>query len=151
MLKELPAEHFLMAEMDSAIKNDPHIGRDFFMYEVEAEYTLIYFWEADCGHCKKSTPALYEVYEKYKDQGVKAVAVHVINSVEGKVKWVDFVNEYEIHGWINCWSPYNNDFRDLYNLTSFPQLFILDKDKNIKAKNLSPEQADKILDVLLNN
>jgi len=151
VLKELPADHFLMAQMDTAIKSDPHIGQDFFMYQVDAEYTLIYYWEADCGHCKKSTPALYDVYEKYKDQGVKVIAVHVINSVEGKVKWVDFVNEYEIYDWINCWSPYDNEFRDLYNLTSFPQLFLLDKDKTIRAKNISPEQADKILENFLNN
>jgi len=151
VLKELPSEHFLMAQMDTAIKRDPHVGQDFFLYQVEAEYTLIYFWEADCGHCKKSTPALYEVQEKYREQGVKVVAVHVINSVEGKEKWVDFVNEYEIYDWINCWSPYDNEFRNLYNLTSFPQLFMLDKDKKIVAKNLAPEQADKILEDFLNN
>ncbi len=151
VLKELPREHFFMAQMDTVIKRDPHIGSDFFIYQVEAEYTLLYFWEADCGHCKKSTPALYEVYEKYRDQGVKVISVHVINSVEGKEKWVDFVNEYELYDWMNCWSPYNNEFRNLYNLLSFPQLFILDKDKKIRAKNISAEQADKILDNFLNN
>lgn len=150
VLKELPPEHFHLAQMDTAIKKDPHIGRDFFLYQVEAEYTLIYFWEADCGHCKKSTPALYEVQEKYRDQNVKVIAVHVINSVEGKEKWIDFVNEFEIYDWINCWSPYDNEFRELYNLNSFPQLFILDKDKKIVAKNLAPEQADKILENFLN-
>lgn len=150
VLKEIPTEHFHMAQMDTAIKRDPHIGNDFFLYQVEAEYTLLYFWEADCGHCKKSTPALYEVFEKYRDQGVQGISVHVINSVEGKEKWVDFINEYETYDWINCWSPYNNDFRDLYNLISFPQLFMLDKDKKIKAKNITPEQADDILNNLLN-
>ncbi len=149
VLKRLPKDHFIMAQMDTAIKRDPHIGSDFFMYQVKAEFTLIYFWEADCGHCKKSTPALYEVFEKYKDQGVQVIAVHVINSVEGKEKWVNFVNEYEIYDWINCWSPYNNDFRNSYNLNSFPQLFLLDKDKIIKAKNISAEQADSILENLI--
>lgn len=150
VLKQLPTEHFYLAQMDTAIKRDPHIGNDFLLYEVDAEYTLLYYWEADCGHCKKSTPALYEVFEKYRDQGVQVVSVHVINSVEGKEKWIDFVNEYGTYDWINCWSPYNNDFRNLYNLLSFPQLFLLDKDKTIKAKNISAEQADDILDNFLN-
>ena len=48
-------------------------------------------------------------------------------------------------------TAYDNEFRNLYNLTSFPQLFILDKEKKIKAKNITPEQADSILETLLNN
>lgn len=149
-LKGLPADHFHMAQMDTAIKNDPHVGFNFMLSDIPAEYTLIYFWEADCGHCQKSTPKLYEVFEKYKDQGVQVLAVHVINSVEGKVKWVDFVNEHGLYDWINCWSPYNNEFRKQYNLQSFPQLFLLDKDKKILAKQLTPEQVDDILDRFIN-
>lgn len=141
----IPKEHIHMAEMDTSIKSDPHVGFRFNLYEIPGEYTLLYFWEADCGHCKKSTPKLYEVFEKYKDQNVSALSVHVINSVEGKVKWMDFLNEYGLYDWINCWSPYDNNFRDLYNLQSFPQLFLLDKNKKIVAKMLSPEQADDIL------
>jgi len=150
-LKGIPREHFQLAEMDTAIKSDPHVGYNFMLSQIPAEYTLLYFWEADCGHCKKSTPALHEVFEKYKDQDVQAVAVHVINSVEGKIKWIDFVNEYGTLDWINCWSPYDNEFRKLYNLQSFPQLFLLDKNKKIVAKSLSPEQVDDILNRLLND
>lgn len=148
-LKGLPANHFHLAQMDTAIKGDPHVGYNFMLSEIPAEFTLLYFWEADCGHCKKSTPALYKVFEKYKDQEVQAVSVHVINSVEGKVKWVDFVNEHGLYDWVNCWSPYDNEFRKQYNLQSFPQLFLLDKDKKIIAKQLTPEQADDILNRFL--
>ncbi len=150
-LKGIPKDHFLMAEMDTVIKKDPHVGYSFRLSQIPAAYTLLYFWEADCGHCKKSTPALYKVYEKYRDQNVQALSVHVINSVEGKTKWVDFVNEHETLDWINCWSPYDNEFRKLYNLQSFPQLFLLDKDKKILAKSLSAEQADEILGRFLSN
>lgn len=141
----LPPEHFAMAEMDTAIKRDPYVGFEFELYDVQAKYTILYFWEADCGHCKKSTPELYEVFEKYKEDGVQALAVHVINSVEGKEKWIDFINEHQVYDWINCWSPFSNEFRQLYNLNSFPQLFILDEEKKIVAKRISPEQADDIL------
>ena len=146
----IPKNHFLMADMDTAIKNDPHIGFNFNLFEIPAEYTILYFWEANCGHCKKSTPKLYEIFEKYKDQGVQVLAIHVINSVEGKVTWIDFINEYKLFDWNNCWSPYNNDFRVDYNLISFPQLFLLDKEKKIVAKSIAPEQAGEILDILLN-
>jgi thiol-disulfide isomerase/thioredoxin len=145
----LPREHIEMALMDTAIKRDPYVGYRFQLYQIPAEYTLLYFWESDCGHCKKSTPALYEVFEKYREHGVQVLAAHMINSKEGKEKWIDFIHEYSLYEWVNCWSPYNNDFRKMYNLQSFPQLFLLDKDKKIVAKTITPEQADDLLGKLL--
>ena len=150
IMRQVPDEHFGMAAEDTTIKKDPHIGQDFLIHDVQAEYTILYFWEADCGHCQKSTPILYEIYTRLKDKDVKVISVHVINSVEGKEKWVDFVNEHQLFGWINCWSPYSNDFRSLYNLQSYPQLFVLDRDKKIIAKRVTPEQAEGIINNLLN-
>ena len=73
----------------------------------------------------------------------------MINSIEGKEKWVDFINEHQMYDWINCWSPYSNDFRTLYNLQSYPQLFILDQEKKIVAKRITPEQAENIINNLI--
>ena len=149
IMREIPPEHFAMAMQDTAIKRDPHIGQDFYINSVEADYTILYFWEADCSHCKKSTPELHQVYERLKDKNVKVIAVHVINSIEGKEKWIDFVNEHGLEDWINCWSPYSNDFRKIYNLQSYPQLFIIDSEKKIVAKRITPEQAEKIINNLI--
>ncbi|MCD4709464.1 MAG: redoxin domain-containing protein [Bacteroidales bacterium] len=149
IMRQVPEEHFGMAAQDTAIKKDPHIGHDFFIHDIDARYTLLYFWETDCGHCKKSTPALHEVYTRMQEKGVQVISVHVVNSVEGKEKWIDFVNEYHLLGWINCWSPYSNEFRKLYNLLSYPQLFVLDRDKKIIAKRVTPEQAEKIINNLI--
>jgi len=150
IMRQVPEEHFGMAAQDTAIKKDPHIGQDFLIHDVKAKYTILYFWEADCGHCQKSTPVLHEVYNRLHDKGVEVISVHVINSIEGKEEWVDFVNENQLFGWINCWSPYSNEFRTLYNLQSYPQLFVLDKDKKIVAKRVTPEQAESIINNLLN-
>jgi thiol-disulfide isomerase/thioredoxin len=149
ILRQVPEEHFGMAAQDTAIKRDPHIGQDFYMYDIKTPYTILYFWESDCGHCQKSTPALHEVYTRLRDKGVEVISVHVINSIEGKEKWIDFVNENQLLGWINCWSPYSNEFRTLYNLQSYPQLFVLDKDKKIVAKRVTPEQAEQIINNLI--
>lgn len=34
------------------------------MYKVEAEYTVLYFWDPNCGHCKKTTPKLQTLYRR---------------------------------------------------------------------------------------
>ncbi|PID92663.1 MAG: hypothetical protein CSA96_01955 [Bacteroidetes bacterium] len=149
-LRELPEEHFHMAMQDSTIKKDPHIGQDFLLHDVHAPYTILYFWEGDCGHCKKATPELYESFSRLREKGVKVISVHVINTIEGKELWVDFVNEHGLYDWVNCWSPYSNEFRRLYNLQSYPQLYVLDKDKEIVAKRISPKQAEEIITKLMN-
>ncbi len=84
ILREVPSNHFEMAAQDTAIKRDPHIGKDFLINNTESKYTILYFWEADCGHCKKSTPVLQEVHSRMKEKGVEVISVHVINTVEGK-------------------------------------------------------------------
>ena len=149
IMRRVAPEHFQMAAEDTLIKRDPHIGQDFFIHDVEAPFTILYFWEADCGHCKKATPALYEVYSRLKEKGVEVLSVHVINTIEGKELWVDFVNDHGMYDWTNCWSPYSNDFRNLYNLQSYPQLFILGRDKKIVAKRVTPEQAEQIINNLI--
>jgi thiol-disulfide isomerase/thioredoxin len=149
IMRQIPPEHFAMAMQDTAIKRDPHIGQDFFINSIDADYTILYFWEADCGHCQKATPVLQEVYSRLKEKNVEVISVHVINSIEGKEKWVDFINEHEMYDWINCWSPYSNEFRKIYNLQSYPQLFIMDRNKKIVAKRITPEQAEKIINNLI--
>jgi len=149
ILREVPSEHFEMAAQDTAIRSDPHIGQDFFIYDKASKYTILYFWESDCGHCQKATPALHEVYTRLKDKGVEVITVHAINTIEGKEKWVDFVNEHHMYDWVNSWSPYSNEFRSLYNLQSYPQLFVLDHEKKIVAKRITPEQAERIINNLI--
>lgn len=149
IMRQVPPEHFEMSMQDTAIKRDPHIGQDFFINDIPSKFTILYFWEADCGHCQKATPVLQEVYSRLRDKGVEVISVHVINSVEGKEKWVDFINEHQMYDWINCWSPYSNEFRRIYNLQSYPQLFILDQEKKIVAKRITPEQAENIINNLI--
>jgi len=150
-LRKVPSEHFQMAAQDTTIKQDPHIGQDFHLYDINAPYTILYFWEGDCGHCKTATPKLYDLYANLKEKGVEVLSVHVINTIEGKEIWVDFVNDHGMYDWVNCWSPYSNEFRLLYNLQSYPQLFVLDREKKIIAKKVTPEQAGQIIDNLIAN
>ena len=39
--------------------------------------TIVYFWATSCGICKENMPKLQELKAKYKDQGLKTVAIHM--------------------------------------------------------------------------
>jgi thiol-disulfide isomerase/thioredoxin len=148
-LVNLPAEHFIAAADDETLKKDPYLGTFFNLHDIKADYIILFFWEADCGHCKTATPELYKVYQSLKDKNVKVVAVNLLGGEEGKVKWINFVNEHGLYDWINCWNPYDFGFKTIYDIATTPALFILDKDKKILAKRITPEQAGQIINSLL--
>jgi thiol-disulfide isomerase/thioredoxin len=138
-------EHFMVAAEDTSLKKNPYVGEFFNLRSVPAKYLLLYFWEADCGHCKKAIPELHAIYERMKSQGVQVIAVHMLTGIPGKEKWVDFVSANNIYDWINAWNPYDFTYRDVYDVTSSNILYLFDKDKKILAKRISPEQAEQII------
>lgn len=145
-LVEVPREHFIAAKTDTALKSNPYVGGFVNIHDIKAKYTILIFWEADCSHCKKSIPQLHELYQSLKDNGVKVLAVHTISSVEGKRKWIDFVNEHALLDWDNLWSPYSFEYKDIYNVFTTPVLYVLDEHKKILAKRISPEQAKELIE-----
>jgi len=44
---------------------------------VTGSPTLVYFWATSCGICKENMPKLQELKAKYKDRGLKSVAIHM--------------------------------------------------------------------------
>lgn len=109
------------------------------LYDIKSDYLVLYFYDPDCGHCKKKTPVLYDLYKKMNGD-FDVAAVTVGTDVE---KWKDFIKKFELDGWINLGDPYyKSNFRVQYNVRSTPQVYILDKDKKIIAKKLDVEQIE---------
>lgn len=114
------------------------------LHEVEAKYTVIAFWEPDCGHCKKVIPNLHEtVYIELSNVGVQVYAFYTQSDKE---EWSKFLEEKGLTDWINVWDPNNfTDFRNKYDIYSTPTLFLLDKDKKIIAKRVDVETIKSII------
>jgi thiol-disulfide isomerase/thioredoxin len=149
-LMMVPPEHFRSAAKDTSLKRFPHVGTKTTLRQVQANYLVVVFWEADCGHCKKAIPELYSIYEKsLKNLGVKVLSVSTLFGEDGKVKWVDFVNEHGMYDWINAWNPYSYDFKLKYDVTSTPQIYILDENKQILAKKIGSEQVEDIITAMM--
>jgi len=141
----LPEEHFIQAKTDSVLQNNPHAGTFVDLHQVQSKYTILAFWESDCGHCKKAIPELYQIYQKLKPKGVEVYAVHMLGGIEGKQKWINFVNEHQLYDWMNVWNPYDFSYKKVYDIRTTPVIFILDQDKKIIAKKLEPKQIEDFL------
>ena len=144
-LVEVPTDHFLVAQKDTAVKSSMQFGNILNIKNIKAKYLIVIFWEYDCGHCKKEIPLLYDsIYPRLKDKGVKILAIHTISGIDDKRKWVDFVNDHKMYDFINA-VPYSNDYRDLYNVYSTPTIYLLDENKKIIFKRIGVEQIEGIL------
>ena len=44
---------------------------------VSGQPTLVYFWATSCGICKENMPKLQELKAKFRDRGLKTVAIHM--------------------------------------------------------------------------
>jgi thiol-disulfide isomerase/thioredoxin len=146
-LVQLPADHFIAAKSDTALKSNPYIGNNMNISDIKSKFLVIAFWEADCGHCKKVIPLLNDsMYPIIKAKGAEVLAVHILSSVEGKRKWIDFVNEHNLYNWINAWSPYSLEYKELYDIYSTPVIYVLDENKKIIAKRIDIKQIESVID-----
>ncbi len=113
------------------------------LYDIEAEFTILYFWEPDCGHCKEATPALKEFYEKNKASGIEVFAVCTQHDKE---KWEKYIVDNGLT-WINGWDPQRmSRFDYFYNVESTPMIYILDRNKKIIAKRLGVENIGSFIE-----
>ena len=132
-------------------------GTDVALYEGDAKYTVVVFWDPTCGHCKEVLPKLDSFYvAKWKALGLRMYSI--AKETDGTKKdWIDFINEHHLNEWTNVYYSKMNDksridanipgYGQLYDVQTFPTLYLLDKDKRIVAKKLTYQQIDEVLQI----
>jgi thiol-disulfide isomerase/thioredoxin len=121
--------------------------------KVNARYTVLWFWEPDCSHCKEETPKFHKLYqEKLKAKGVEVVTIYLNKDIDDWNKFVDHIKHYydftiqnKLTDWINGLNPFD-PFRDKYDISSTPVLYLLDKNKKIIAKRIGYDQVLEIIE-----
>jgi thiol-disulfide isomerase/thioredoxin len=120
---------------------------------IPNEYKILIFWDPGCGHCKKEIPKLKKVYDEIRARKMDIEIIGINTELENKA-WKKYIRENNLE-WINISdNPEVNgnarkyiteqkkttlnslNFRDIYDIFSTPQIFLLDKDNNIVAKKI---------------
>ncbi|MGV3696746.1 redoxin domain-containing protein [Flavobacterium sp.] len=127
-------------------KNAEQVSKMFVkLSDVKADYTILIFWDVDCGHCQKEIPVLMDEYNKLiKDKkDVKVYSVYMQHEGE---KYQKFIADNKLP-WINVYdgAHYNNAI-EKYDVYSTPVIYILDKNKAIRAKRIDANQVKLIID-----
>jgi thiol-disulfide isomerase/thioredoxin len=125
------------------------------LYETNSEYTVVLFWDPTCGHCKEEVPKIDSIYRAtWKQENVKIFAVLTENT---KPEWIKYIDEHQLGDWIHAYQTKDMEqaiaasqrpgFRQLYDVTMTPILYLLDKNKRIIAKKLTWQQLNEMLKV----
>lgn len=141
-------QHNLLGMKATELKLESWENSWFSLHEQKSRFTILVFWEPDCGHCKTQLPELYnDVFLPLKNHGITLFAV---NSQSNKKEWEDFINDHKLYEAIHCWDPLNqSNFRINFDVQTTPMIYLLDQDKKIIAKKIDPKTVKEILQQII--
>ena len=126
------------------------------LYDLKAPFTLVAFWDPNCGHCKEEIPRFDSLYKaKWKANGV---AIYSVNIYENEITaWKKFIAEKSLSAeWTHVYQTREDrqaeekagmpSYRQLYDIFKTPTFYLLDENKRILAKQLTLEQFDALMD-----
>lgn len=111
------------------------------LHNIKNKYTIIYFFDPDCGHCKTETPKLVDFYTRNKAKfDVEVFAVSADTSMQ---KMRDYIKTMNMK-WITVNGPrtYVGSYHDLYDAMTTPTIYILDEKKKIIGKKLPVDRLE---------
>lgn len=117
------------------------------LHQLQSDFTLVIFYDPDCGHCKKEMPKINDMYKEWKSDGIEVQVFAVCVELE-KTEWLKFIRTYDIGEWVNVGEfktivdgeyvrendPYVTPFpyiKQLYDINGTPKMYVLDRDKKI--------------------
>lgn len=153
MANQIGVQAAQMDLIDTAGKETP-------LYNIQAPFTFVIFWDPNCSHCKEQVPRVDSIYDaKWKAMGVKIYAVNI--DEKAMDPWKKFILEHHLDGWLHVYqatqerqkeqSAGKANFRQLYDVFQTPTFYLLDDKKHIIAKKLSLEQFDEVIEAKLKN
>ncbi|TVR87269.1 MAG: DUF5106 domain-containing protein [Saprospirales bacterium] len=111
------------------------------IFEMEADYIIIYMYNPTCENCKKETPQLLEWYREWHPEAdVFAIAIDTDDR-----EWKEYIDQANIHDWVNVFDPTNRAIYKTYYVNITPEIYVLNPDREIIGKNLKTFQLETII------
>ncbi len=107
------------------------------LYNLDAEYTLVLFWDQECQVCQKEIKLLKDLLA----ENIFDLKVFAVGTDSKLDDWKKYIVENKLQmNHVNGTQSFSADYHELYDIYSTPTAYLLDKNKYIIAKRLSIEQ-----------
>ena len=116
------------------------------IYEITAPIVVVFMYSPDCEHCQKDSPKIQEIARNWKSRGVEFFGIGVSTTEE---EWKAFVKKNGFT-FTNVFDPTNRAIYAKYFVDITPELYVLNKDRIIVAKNLHADQLEEVFQRELN-
>ncbi|MBK9165000.1 MAG: AhpC/TSA family protein [Acidobacteria bacterium] len=115
-------------------------GRTVPLSSVKAKYILIDFWASWCAPCRRESPELRAIYDKYRPLGFEIYGVSLDSERD---RWVAAI-EADKRIWPNVsdLKEYDTPVAFDYSVTAIPASFLIDSDRKVVARNLHGPDLD---------
>lgn len=137
------------SEMVQSLLNKPagnvtargYDGKTHTILDSKAPVIIVFIYNPNCEHCEAETPELIEFYKKWKNKGVEIFSI-AANTTEPE--WKGFNQRFNLP-WVDLFDASNASWYPKYFVDVTPELYVIDKDRKIFAKNLHPNQLETIM------
>ena len=113
-------------------------GDTVFVSELPDQPTLVYFYFSTCGHSASYFKNyLFPLYQELEAEGIKLIAISVD---EDSDLWKERISKYSDPSIpnFNLRGISKERWKELYEITSFPRVMLLDRDSRILSFDIKP-------------
>ena len=140
-LKLLPQSGVITLREDGELVKEEGAFEDFV---GTGHYTLVDFWASWCGPCRKETPNVVAVFNKYRDKGLTVIGIPVNDEEEAMIK---ALKDLDIH------YPQVIDasqaIADRFHVSGIPYILLFDPEGNIVADDLREAEIEEAIKKVL--
>lgn len=119
------------------------------LWDIRSNFKVLYFYKPNCGICSETTGKLNELKARYGDR--LDCAFVAVNTAQRKEEWLKYIIENDLE-WINLWDDTkSNVIFANYFLKEVPQIYLLDRNNVVMAKNIMPDDLEMLFKTLERN